>query len=252
MQISALIIARNEERNISKCLESLKFADETVIILDRSSDKTEEFSKIYTKKIFSGNWIYEGDRRNFGITKCSYEWILEIDADEIISKELAKEIKIKINQKKYDYFYINLINYVYDKKIVGGWMACLAPDGKFCLFRRKNKIWSNKKVHPDYRIFGKKGKEFKNSIDHMMSKNLSELICRFNRNTSLHAEDLFDQEANLKKSFSIRKIFSIFIKCFFIRKGYKNGGLGLLVSILCSFYPYVAALKAKWLENIKH
>ena len=99
MQISALVIARNEERNISKCLESLKFADETVIILDRSSDKTEEFSKIYTKKIFSGNWIYEGDRRNFGITKCSYEWILEIDADEIISKELAKEIKIKINQK---------------------------------------------------------------------------------------------------------------------------------------------------------
>ena len=164
MQISALVIARNEERNISKCLESLKFADETVVILDRSSDRTEEFSKIYTKKIFSGNWIYEGDRRNFGITKCSYEWILEIDADEIISKELAKEIKVKINQKKYDYFYINLINYVYNKKIVGGWMACLAPDGKFCLFRRKNKIWSNKKVHPDYRIFGKKGKEFKNSI----------------------------------------------------------------------------------------
>ena len=52
MQISALVIARNEERNISKCLESLKFADETVIILDRSSDKTEEFSKIYTKKFF--------------------------------------------------------------------------------------------------------------------------------------------------------------------------------------------------------
>ena len=51
MQISALVIARNEERNISKCLESLKFADETVVILDRSSDRTEEFSKIYTKKI---------------------------------------------------------------------------------------------------------------------------------------------------------------------------------------------------------
>ena len=130
-------------------------------------------------------------------------------------------------------------------------MACLAPDGKFWLFRRKNKIWSNKKVHPDYRIFGKKGKEFKNSIDHMMSKNLFELICRFNRNTSLHAEDLFEQEANLKKSFSIRKILSRFIKCFFLRKGYKNGGIGLLVAILCSFYPYVAALKAKWLENIK-
>ena len=149
----------------------------------------------------------EGDRRNFGITKCSYEWILEIDADEIISKELAKEIKIKINQKRYDYFYINLINYVYNKKIVGGWMACLAPDGKFCLFRRKIKYGVTKKYILIIVFLEKKGKEFKNSIDHMMSKNLSELICRFNRNTSLHAEDLFDQEANLKKSFSIRKIF---------------------------------------------
>tara|TARA_B100000242_G_C43018596_1_gene473879 strand:+ start:374 stop:1132 length:759 start_codon:yes stop_codon:yes gene_type:complete len=251
MQISALVIARNEEKNIIKCLESLKFADEIIVVLDRSSDRTEEYSKIYTKKTFSGNWEFEGDRRNFGITKCSHEWILEIDADEIISKQLAKEIKIKINQNKYDYFYIKLINYIYKKKIVGGWMACLAPDGKFCLFRRQNKKWNNKKVHPDYRIFGKKGKEFKNSIDHMMSKNIFELINRFNRNTSLHAEDLFDQKTNLKKNFSKRKILSRFIKCFLIRRGFKNGGIGLLVALLCSFYPYVSGLKTKWLFDIK-
>ena len=96
MQISALVIARNEERNISKCLESLKFADETVVILDRSSDKTEEFSKIYTKKIFSGNWILEGDRRTFGITNCSYEWILEID-----------NINLKIINKIILWIYVN-------------------------------------------------------------------------------------------------------------------------------------------------
>ena len=251
MQISALVIARNEEKNISKCLESLKFADETIVVLDRSSDRTEEFSKIYTKKIFLGNWVFEGDRRNFGINKCSYEWILEIDADEIINKELAEEIKIKINQNQYDYFYINLINYIYNKKVVGGWMACLAPDGKFCLFRKKNKKWCNKKVHPDYHIIGKKGGELKNNIDHMMSKNLFELIYRFNRNTSLHAEDLFDQKTNLIKYFSIRKILSRFIKCFFIRRGFKNGGIGLLVAILCSIYPYVAAMKANRLDNIK-
>ena len=70
MQISALVIARNEEKNISKCLQSLKFADEIIVVLDRSSDRTEEFSKIYTKKTFSGNWEFEGDRRNFGIAKC--------------------------------------------------------------------------------------------------------------------------------------------------------------------------------------
>ena len=106
MPLSALVIARNEEKNISECLNSLKFADEIVVILDRSTDKTEKISKNYTKKIFSGSWSQEGDRRNFGIKKCKHEWILEVDADEIIPIKLAAEIKASILQKEFDFFYI--------------------------------------------------------------------------------------------------------------------------------------------------
>ena len=246
MQISALVVARNEEKNIQNCLDSLNFVNEIIVVLDRSTDNTDKISRKYTRKIFNGRWIFEGDRRNYGIKKCNSEWILEVDADEVINKELAEEIKLKINQDLYDYFYINLINYIYGKKIIGGWMGCLAPDGKFCLFKKNKKRWINKKVHPDYQIIGKKGDVLNNKIDHMMSKDLSELISRFNRNTSLHAEDLVDQRADLKKNFSIRKIFSRFFKCYLIRKGFKNGGIGILVAILCAIYPYVSGMKAKW------
>ena len=101
MTISALIIARNEENKIEKCLSFLNFADEIVVILDRSTDKTLTKCKRFTNKVFSGQWACEGKRRNFGITKCSSEWIFEIDADEIVTPSLAREIKknIKLMRK---------------------------------------------------------------------------------------------------------------------------------------------------------
>ena len=93
MKISALIIARNEENIIENTLKSISFVDEIVVILDRSVDKTKFVCKKYTKKIFSGVWTCEGKRRNYGIKKCTSEWILEIDADEIVSKNLIFSLK---------------------------------------------------------------------------------------------------------------------------------------------------------------
>jgi len=245
MTISALIVARNEEKKIEKCLSSLNFVDEIVVILDRSSDKTLKICKAFSNKIFTGKWTCEGERRNFGIEKCSSEWIFEIDADEIISKDLALEVKKKIRSHKFDYFYIPLMNHIYSKPIKYGWMACLAPDGKFCVFKKQNKHWHKGLVHPSYSLKGEKGPMFENYINHFMSKDISELIARFNRNSSLHAIELKKTNKNLNKHFSLRKVFSRFIKSFFLRKGYKEGKMGLLICILNAVYPIVSAIKSK-------
>ena len=246
MNISALIIARNEQDKIEKTLKSLDFANETIIILDRSEDRTLQISRKYTSKIFQGSWESEGYRRNYGISKCKSDWILEIDADEVIGKTLAKEIIRKIQAKNADFYYIPLINYVGNLKIIFGWMACLAPDGKFCLFRKNKKKWLDGRVHPQYSLKGCKGSKFKNKIDHYMSKNLSELLIRFNRNTSLYATDLRQEKKSTIKLMSLRKIFSRFYKSYFSRKGFRAGGLGFFISILCAIYPIVAAIKSKY------
>ena len=245
MSISALIIARNEENKIESTLRSLSFVDEIVVILDRSIDATKVKSKKYTKKIYSGSWQSERERRNFGISKCTSNWILEIDADEVVNDTLAKEIGDKIKDKNCDFYYIPLINYIGNKKIVYGWMACMAPDGKFCLFRQKTKTWNDGSVHPSYNLSGKKGAAFLNSLDHFMSRNISDLLLRFNRNTSLYADDLGKGNKDLKKLLSKRKIISRFLKSYISRTGFRSGGLGLLIGILCSIYPYVAAIKSK-------
>jgi hypothetical protein len=137
------------------------------------------------------------------------------------------------------------MNHIYSKPIKYGWMACLAPDGKFCIFKKQNKHWHKGLVHPSYSLKGEKGPMFENYINHFMSKDISELLARFNRNSSLHAIELKKTNKNFKKYFSLRKVFSRFIKSFFLRKGYKEGNLGLLICILNAVYPIVSAIKSK-------
>ncbi len=243
MSLSALIIARNEEDKINNTLDSLSFADEIIVVLDRSTDKTKQKSKKYTNKIYEGSWISEDKRRNYGISKCKSEWILEVDADEVLNKNLEIEITKRINRNEADFFYIPLVNYIGKKKINKGWMACLAPDGKFCLFKNGCKKWKEGLVHPDYILCGKKGTPLSNKIDHYMSKNISDLLIRFNKNTSLYAKEL--DLKKIERLLSIRKIFSRFCKSYIFRGGIKNGGIGILIGLLCAIYPYVSAVKHK-------
>ena len=246
MKISALIVARNEEKKIESTLKSLDFADEIIVILDRTTDKTESICRKYTKKIFKGSWHSEGERRNFGIKNCNFTWILEIDADEIINQDLSVEISNAIKNDSSDYYYIRLVNYIGNKAIKFGWMACMAPDGKFCLFKKKNKYWLDGRVHPSYKIHGRKGRGLENYIIHNMSDNISDLLKRFNRNTSFNAIDLVEQNYKLEKLFSIRKAVSRFLKCYIARKGFLSGREGLTISLLSAIYPFVSAMKARY------
>ena len=249
MKISVLIVARNEEKKIESTLKSLNFADEIIVILDRTTDKTESICRKYTKKIFKGSWHSEGERRNFGIKNCNFTWILEIDADEIINQDLSEEICNAIKSESSDYYYIRLVNYIGKKAIKFGWMACMAPDGKFCLFKKKNKYWLDGRVHPSYKIHGRKGRGLENYIIHNMSDNISDLLKRFNRNTSLNAIDLVEQNYQLEKLFSFRKVVSRFLKCYIARKGFLSGKEGLTISLLSAIYPFVSAMKAKYDKN---
>ena len=115
----------------------------------------------------------------------------------------------------------------------------------FVFLKKKNKLWHKGLVHPSYSLTGEKGPMFKNYINHFMSKDISELLVRFNRNSSLKAIELKKKNKNLKSFFSFRKVFSRFIKSFFVRKGYKEGKLGLLICILNAIYPMVSAIKSK-------
>ena len=254
-EISVLIIAHNEEKIINECLSLLKFADEIVVILDNCNDNTEEISKLYTNKIFSGSWEIEGERRNFGISKCTKEWILEIDADEFVSSNLSNEILKCINfSNDYTYYNIKIDNFIGDKLVKYGWGSTFGRGGVNCLFKNGYKIWGHQRVHPEITLKGKEGPSLKYTIKHQFVENIADLFEKFNHWTHLKALDLIDSKKidNENLFRNIRRVLTRFLKNYYKRRGKEEGFIGFLISLFAGLFPLVSYLRAKiYLSGIK-
>ncbi|MGB7355095.1 MAG: glycosyltransferase family 2 protein, partial [Acidobacteriaceae bacterium] len=93
LTLSVAIITKNEEANLARTLESVRWADEIVIVDCGSTDKTQEIARFFGAKFFVEEWKGFGAQKNSAIAKCSSDWILALDADEEVSAELAQEIR---------------------------------------------------------------------------------------------------------------------------------------------------------------
>ena len=215
------------------------------MILDKCTDKTLEIVKKFTSKFYRGSWDIEGERRNFGIEKCSNEWILEIDADERISLELAKEIIFTVKNSQYDWHQIKVDNYINKKLVRFGWGAYFGKSSYAGLFKKKCKRWGLQRVHPKIKLMGKKGYILNNHLTHLYCKNIADLITKLNSYSTARAMDLTKEKDKENIFINIRRIFSRFYKCFFLRKGYKEGKVGILIAIIAAIYPLLSYLKYK-------
>tara|TARA_B100000989_G_scaffold248028_1_gene195417 strand:+ start:1805 stop:2560 length:756 start_codon:yes stop_codon:yes gene_type:complete len=248
-QLSVLLVVSNEEKQISKCLKTIKFADEIVVVLDKCTDNSERIARQFTNRIFKGSWNIEGERRNFGISKCSNEWIFEIDADERVSMALQKEIKFIINNTDKDFFLVDVNNYVGNKLVKYGWGAYFGKSSYPGLFKKNFKIWGNERVHPQLKFITKKRGKLKNCITHYYCKSLSDMILKLDKYSSARALDLKENSINESFFKNFKRIFSRFWKCYILRKGYKEKEIGLFIAIMASLYPIISFIKSKDLND---
>lgn len=250
-KISAVIVAHNEEKKIEDCLKSLDFADEIVVVLDKCTDKTKEIVLKYTNRIIEGSWNIEGKRRNVSLTSASHDWILEVDADERVPQELKEEI-LSIKNAEPGSYIIQFDNYLGNRLVKYGWLRTIGVDQKRILtFKGYKKFHEDKEIHPTFDCKGR-AKFLKNKMIHLADDNIFDLIARFNRYTNWKANDMAASGKIKGCAFSL--IFSLkmrFIKSFFIKKGYKEGALGVLIALLAGAYPIVSYLKAKEVESRK-
>lgn len=238
-KVSAVISAYNEEKNIENCLKSLKFADEIVIVDNGSQDKTIDLAKKYTDKIFSQkNNPKEIDmQKNFGFEKASYDWVLSIDADEEVSKELADEIKKIIKTKtKINGYYIPRKNIIFGKFIQhSGWY----PDPQLRLFRKGKAKFVKTHVHEPVKLEGEAAYLSSDLIHHhynSIHEFLERTITLYAPN---EAQDYLDKGYVFSYFDAIRFPLNEFLSRFFARKGYKDGFHGLILSLLMAFYHFL-------------
>jgi glycosyltransferase involved in cell wall biosynthesis len=238
-KVSAVISAFNEEKNIARCLGSLSFADEIVVVDNGSVDKTTEITKKYTAKVFTQkNNPAEIDlQKNFGFEKATNEWILSIDADEEVSKDLAEEIKATIKKKnEINGYWIPRKNIIFGKFIEhSGWY----PDPQLRLFKKGKGKYVKAHVHEALKLDGESAylKEF---LIHHHYETISDFIQKtINIYVPNEAQDYLEKGYQFSYFDAIRFPLNEFISRFFARKGYKDGFHGLMLSLLMAFYHFM-------------
>ncbi|MFA3781440.1 glycosyltransferase family 2 protein [Melioribacteraceae bacterium 4301-Me] len=244
-KLSVLIIAGNEEKNIKDCLESVKWADEIVLIDSESKDKTIEIAKQFTDKIFIKKWEGFSPQRKYGLEKVSYDWVLSLDADERVSDELKNEIQRLLNSEpKFDSYLIPRKNFFLGKHITScNW----SPDYQLRLFKKNKASVTNRKVHEGYYVEGERGK-LKGKLIHYTHQSIAVTIDKINYYSTLEAQEKFN-----KKKVSCLDIlihpFAAFFSHFILRRGFKDGIHGLMVSIIHAMTNILTYMKIWEIQN---
>jgi len=241
--VSVVINTLNEEKNIERCLSSVAWADEIVVVDMESTDKTRSLAQKFTDKIYSHPLTgFVEPARNFAVKKANNDWILILDADEVIPGRLAQTLKILSEKGEYDFFRIPRKNIIFNRWILhGGWW----PDYQIRFFKKGKVTW-DRKIHGVPLTRGRGLDliaEEENAIIHYNYSSIGQFVERLNRYTEVEAQQLVSEGYKFLWPDLFAKPTGEFSSRFFLREGYKDGLHGFALSLLQAFSFFVTYLK---------
>lgn len=247
IKLSVVLATYNEERNLQKCLDSIRdIADEIVIVDGQSQDDTVNIAKKFKARIFLvENQPLFHINKQIALEKAKGKWILQLDADEVVTDALRQEILETVKQDKQiiNGYYIPRKNY-----FLGRWMrkGGLYPDGVIRLVRKGKAFFPCQSVHEQIRVEGKVG-WLKNPLLHYSYPTLKEYLKKANRYTTLTALQLKKDKVKINFQETIKYCFFIPLKTFFsilIRhQGFLDGIHGFLWAFFSSMHYFLAYAK---------
>ncbi|MDB5456352.1 MAG: glycosyl transferase family 2 [Caulobacter sp.] len=250
--LSGLVCAHNEEARIASCLARLAFCDEIVVVADRCTDRTETIARQMGARVISGIFPVEGLRKAAGVAACQGEWILEIDADEIVPSALAREITdVVASGGAGDWHQVPVANYVGDRLVRDGWGGSFGASSVARLFRKGVKTWKSERVHPGTRFTGVSGSRLTHAIVHKVDDDIADMVQRLNRYTALRGQDLADSGQIKSLWDDLFRGVRRFYKCYVSRKGHREGDLGFLIAVMAGLYPLLSNLKAREIRYLR-
>jgi len=244
-KISVILIVGNEEKNIVDCLESIKWADEIIVVDSQSSDSTVELAHKYTGKIFVKEWQGFAEQKAYSLSLAANEWVLSIDADERVSSALKTEI-MNLNFGECNGYKIPRENYFLGKRITTcGW----DKDRQMRLFRKSKTRLSDNLVHEGFLVEGKTG-SLKNHLIHYTHTSIESTLKKINTYSSLQAEEYVKKKKSSASAIILHSI-AAFLRSFISLKGYKDGVHGLMISMFNSVTTMLVYMKLWELQNLR-
>lgn len=287
-KLSVVLATRNEETNIGPCLESVKkIADEIIVVDEESTDKTREIAKKYSAKVYKVKHkpIFHATKQK-ALDKATGDWILQLDADERVTKDLAKEIKSVINIKNSDWltrrpadpklaklfqrhqrlieqrdgrigkdtgeivaFFIPRKNYFLGKPLI---YAGLFPDASIRLVKKGKARFPTKSVHEQMEVKGEVAWLF-NDLEHHDSPTFHRYLERANRYTNLTARELQEKGVSISYLtlfyYSFVKPCTTFLNLYLRHLGFLDGMRGFIWSLFSALHHTISYFK--YYQNVR-
>ncbi|MEE9367496.1 MAG: glycosyltransferase family 2 protein [Pontiella sp.] len=246
MKISACVICLNEEQNIGRCLESLGWCDEIIVVDSGSTDRTQEIARKHTDQVFEQEWLGYAGQKEFCWGKASNDWIFWVDSDEAVTQELKSEIEARFatGDLPAGFETPRMVWYLGRWIRHGDWY----PDRKLRLFKlSKSKIVSPL-IHERVEVDGAV-ERFKNALEHYTYDDVAHHIRTSNTFTSLVARDMFGRGKKFKWLDLLFRPGWKFFRMYFLKAGFLDGFAGFASAAVSAFSNCEKYLKLRELER---
>jgi len=242
MKISATLITFNEERNITRAIESLRCCDEVVVVDGGSTDRTVELASNLAARVIENPWTGYAEQKNFAARQAAHDWILSLDADEALSEALEAEIwRLKKDGPEYDAYNMPRMAQYRGRWILhSGWY----PDRKVRLYDRRKARWTGKYVHERVEVDGRVGR-LQSNLLHFTCSSLSEHLKTMERYTTLAAEEIVSQQRKIGYRHLLLDPPWTFFRTYFLQRGFLDGAEGLAIAYTAAFYNFLKYAKAR-------
>ena len=241
INLSVVVITKNEESRLRACLESVAWAAEIIVLDDYSTDGTVRIARQYTDKVSQRRMDIEGKHRNYAYGLGSHLWILSLDADERVTPELRNEITALLkNNPSCNGYTIPRKNFMGDTWVRYGGMY---PSAQLRLFKKGQFRYDEQaEVHPQAYMSDPRG-TLKNDILHYTYRDFTDAITKLDRQTDLEAMKWFREKRKVGILGTLRKMVDRFWRAYFSKQGYKDGVIGLFLAVNAGMYQFLSFAK---------
>jgi glycosyltransferase involved in cell wall biosynthesis len=246
MKVTTIILARNEELSIERTIDSAKQISSAILVIDdKSSDKTVEKAKSAGATVLQHSLNRDfSQQRNWAMEQAQTEWVLFLDADEVVSKELSVEIEHldETHTKTHSMFFIKRIDYWQGKKVTYGEVYHASNTGFGRLVHKAMGTWQGT-VHETWKVASGIQEHLKYPIEHYPHQTVKEFLEEVNSYSTARAKELYAS----KKAVSILEVWAYplgkFIVSYFFLLGFLDGAPGFIYSFMMSFHSFLVRSK---------
>ncbi|HMO40921.1 MAG TPA: glycosyltransferase family 2 protein [Saprospiraceae bacterium] len=240
MPLSVIITTFNEAAHIGAALESVRWADDIIVVDSFSTDDTVAIAHTYTQRVLQRAYKGPADQKNWAIPQARHEWILLLDADERITPDLQAEIQHWLAQPDipYDAFWIGRQNHFLGRRVrYSGWQG-----DAVVRFFRKSCRYNHKQVHEEIELTGLRVGRLQYKMEHYTFRNARHFLDKMQRYGAWSAQDYAAKTPRVTYFHLFWKPLFRFGKHFIVQQGWRDGRVGLVISILMAWGVFLRYL----------